>query len=78
MPRQIPSYQTSTSRGDRNNPGTVSAAWRALSRSPRKLWVACSRCRYSSINEDKALKGWQETVSLPRRYRCSDCSEVDR
>lgn len=36
----------------------------------------CSRCRYSTINEDRSLRGWQQTDGPPRRYRCSDCAEV--
>ena len=52
-------------------------AWRTLSRPPRRLWVLCSSCRYSAINEDKALRGWQESTATPRRYRCSECAEVD-
>jgi hypothetical protein len=51
-------------------------AWRPLTHPPRRLWVQCSRCRYATINEDKALRGWQETDGAPRRYRCPDCAEV--
>ncbi len=53
----------------------ILATWRPLSRPPRRLWIACSTCRYSTINEDKALRGWQETATTPRRYRCRYCSE---
>jgi hypothetical protein len=54
----------------------VALRWRPLSRPPRRLWVACSECHYSSINEDKVLRGWQESVSTLRRYRCAECSEA--
>ncbi len=53
----------------------IPTPWRPLSRPPRRLWVACVECHYSAINEDKALRGWQETIGTPRRYRCADCSE---
>jgi len=53
----------------------VLSSWRALSRPPRRLWVPCSSCHFSTINEDKALRGWQETTTKPRRYRCDECVE---
>ena len=56
----------------------VLSSWRPLSRPPRKLWVRCSTCRTSTLNEDRHLRGWQESTSTPRRYRCAECAEIDR
>lgn len=51
------------------------ARWRPLAHPPRHLWVACFDCGYSSLNEDQALRGWQETVATPRLFRCDECAE---
>jgi hypothetical protein len=50
------------------------STWRPLSRPPRRLWVPCVECRYSTINEDRALRGWRETTTTPRRYLCAVCA----
>jgi hypothetical protein len=34
-------------------------------------------CRCSTLNEDKALPGWQETVTTPKFYRCGECADDD-
>lgn len=51
--------------------------WRPLTH-PRHLWIRCSVCRFSTINEDKHLRGWEETSTTPRSYRCPACSEQER
>ena len=50
--------------------------WRPITH-PRLLWIQCSVCRYGTLNEDKHLRGWQETSGLPHRYRCADCSRKE-
>jgi len=56
---------------------TVATQWYALLHSPRQLWVPCSGCGYSGLNELNQLRraGWQETATTPRRFRCGDCAE---
>ncbi len=53
--------------------------WRKLSHPPRRLWVACSTCGHAAVNESNRLRraNWQESISTPRRYRCSDCAIAD-
>jgi hypothetical protein len=57
------------SRDDRDNTRRVSlvprgfvpdSGWRPISRPPRRLWIACSSCLNATVNEEKALRGWQE------------------
>lgn len=52
--------------------------WQPLTHPPRRLGVACFDCGYSAINEDRALRGWQETVATPRLYRCAECARAER
>lgn len=47
--------------------------WQPISHPPRRLWIGCVSCGYSAINEDRSLRGWEETVNTPRRYRCREC-----
>jgi hypothetical protein len=51
--------------------------WQPLAHAPRRLWVPCATCRYATINEDRHLRGWQETAQAPRLYRCFDCAQRD-
>lgn len=57
---------------------TAASQWYAILHPPRRLWVGCSQCRYSALNELNQLRraGWQETADTPRRYRCGDCAEL--
>lgn len=50
----------------------------AILHPPRRLWVTCSYCGYSALNELNMLRrsGWQETADTPRSYRCGDCAAV--
>lgn len=52
--------------------------WYALLHPPRHLWVKCSSCAFSAINETNLLRrsGWQETATTPRKYRCGECAEA--
>lgn len=54
-------------------------SWQPIS-SPRRLWVTCWECRTSTLNEDRHLRGWQQSsIARPRRlYRCPDCAALDR
>lgn len=60
----------------RRNEITLCRSWQPIEHHPRRLWVACIGCGYSAINEDRQLRGWQETATTPRRYRCAECSEA--
>jgi hypothetical protein len=51
--------------------------WQPLRHGPRRIWVECATCHSSAINEDKALRGWQETLQAPRFYRCPACCASD-
>ena len=53
----------------------MGGSWQPLRHPPRRLWVACIDCRYMALNEDKALRGWQESAGTPRIYRCAECAE---
>lgn len=55
-----------------------STTWFLILHPPRRLWVTCSACGFSAINETNLLRrnGWQETATTPRRYRCGECAEA--
>lgn len=42
----------------------------------RRRWVTCSQCHYGTLNEEKHLQGWEESITAPRAYRCDSCSEA--
>ncbi len=48
--------------------------WQPLKHPPRRIWVGCIQCRFSTINEDRHLRGWEESVTTPRSYRCASCA----
>lgn len=51
--------------------------WQPIRHTPRRLWVTCVECRYGTLNEDRHLRGWQESVNAPRVYRCAECAATD-
>ena len=57
---------------------TVLPVWYLIAHPPRRLWVQCSRCPFSGLNELGQLRrsGWTESADTPRRYLCGACSEV--
>lgn len=40
----------------------------------RTLTVLCSTCPASTVNEQRRLRGWQQSTRPPRRYRCPTCA----
>ena len=57
---------------------TIAPLWYAILHPPPRLWLLCSECHYSALNELNQLRraGWTETATTPRRYRCGGCSEA--
>ena len=54
----------------------VLSSWRPLTRPPRRLWVRCWCCLTSTLNEDRHLRSWQESITTPRCFRCDECAEL--
>lgn len=58
----------------------TSTRWQRLTRPPRRLWVACSTCGYSHLNETNRLRRdkWEESsVGRHRQYRCGSCAAAE-
>ena len=53
---------------------TVHATWQPIEHYTRRVWVLCVGCSYSAVNSNTQLRGWQETVNTPRRFRCPECA----
>ena len=64
--------------GDTQPEGVLGAAWVPLVRAPRTALVACFACRRSVPNVSSLLRGWQESGTRHRVYRCPACAVAER